>query len=125
MKQCRYCKKSFPETDFGVAKTTPKKVYRRQKCRYCYRKTKNIQKSSRRQWIDDYKAERGCEKCGNKDYRVLDFHHKISSLKKFSISDFYYYQFSMEKTKEEIAKCIVVCANCHRILHHNARMDGK
>lgn len=125
MKQCRYCKEYYNETDFGIAKTTPSKVYRRQKCRYCYRKTKNALKSTRRQWIDDYKANIGCEICGIKDYRVLDCHHKDMSDKKFNIADFYYYQFSMEKTREEITKCMIVCANCHRILHHNERIRGK
>lgn len=125
MRQCKYCDKYYPEMDFGVAKTTPVKIYRRRKCRYCYRKTKNLLKSTRRQWINDYKAKHGCEVCGNKDPRVLDFHHKEVSEKKFNIADFYYVQFSMEKTKEEIFKCMVVCANCHRILHHEARNCNK
>lgn len=116
MKQCLYCKKYYPELDFGVAKTTLDKVYRRRKCRYCYRKTKNVLKSKRRSWIEEYKSEKGCAKCGIVDPRVLDFHH--TGNKEFSIADYYYHQFSFEKAKKEIAKCIVVCANCHRIIHY-------
>ena len=121
MKQCRYCKKSYPETDFGVAKTTPTKVYRRQKCRFCYRKTKNILKASRKDWIAVYKEKQGCVRCHIHDPRVLEFHHKDTSQKEFNIADYYYSQFSHEKLKLEIAKCTVICANCHRILHAEER----
>lgn len=117
MKFCKYCEKYFPETDFGVAKTTPNKVYRRCKCRYCYRKTKNDLKEKRRGWINAYKEDRGCFKCGIRDYRVLDFHHKDESIKSFGISEYYYHQYDEQKLKNEILKCDVMCANCHRILH--------
>ncbi len=123
MKQCRYCNKYYPELDFGVAKTTDKKVYRRRKCRHCYRKTKNNLKERRRGWIDGYKKEKGCVKCGNNDPRVLDFHHLRD--KKFSIADYYYYQFGLENVKKEIEKCIVICANCHRILHSEKKKRKK
>ena len=119
MKQCRYCKKYYSELDFGVAKTTSSKVYRRHKCRYCYRKTKNVLKDKRRSWIAEFKKEKGCEKCGIDDPRVLDFHH--TGDKEFALADYYYHQFSFEKAKEEMSKCIVLCANCHRILHYEER----
>lgn len=124
MKECKYCNKYFPETDFGVAKTTINKVYRRRKCCFCYRKTKNALKIRRRGWIDEYKAERGCLICGNLDSRVLDFHHKNGDEKEFVIADFYYHQYSMEKVEAEIRKCDVMCANCHRILHFENRKNG-
>lgn len=121
-KQCKYCKGYFDELDFGVAKTTTKKVYRRRKCRHCYRKTKNILKQKRRKWIENYKEKAGCTKCGIKDPRVLDFHHLRD--KKFAISDYYYYHFSLEKVQKEIKKCIVICANCHRVLHYENFRSG-
>jgi hypothetical protein len=121
MKKCRYCHKSYPESDFGVAKTTKEKVYRRQKCRYCYRKTKNILKANRRQIIDQTKSSKGCIRCGITDSRVLEFHHKGDSPKSFNIADYYYTQYSADKLIEEIAKCDVICANCHRILHAEER----
>ncbi len=124
MKQCRYCHKQYPESDFGVAKTTPDKIYRRRKCRYCYRKTKSALRDRKRGWIDEYKGNLGCEKCGIKDFRVLDFHHRSEKDKEFSIADFYYYQFSLDKIKEEIAKCEVVCANCYRILHYENKKNA-
>lgn len=122
--QCRYCLKSYSETDFGVAKTTPTKIYRRRKCRHCYRKTKNILKTKRRSLIEERKSEIGCERCGVRDVRVLEFHHRDSNKKDFAIADYYYHQFGVERLEKEIEKCSVLCANCHRILHYEERNEG-
>lgn len=121
MKLCRYCGKSYPESDFGVAKTTATKIYRRQKCRFCYRKTKNILKDNRRGWMETYKKEHGCIRCKITDPRVLEFHHTDIAQKEFNIADYYYSQYGIEKLEREIAKCVVICANCHRILHAEER----
>jgi hypothetical protein len=121
MKICRYCGNSYPESDFGVAKTTENKVYRRQKCRYCYRKTKNVLKAKRREVIETTKEQQGCMRCGIRDPRVLEFHHLDTTKKEFSIADYYYSQYGIDRLEQEIAKCAVVCANCHRILHAEER----
>jgi hypothetical protein len=44
---------------------------------------------------------------------VLEFDH-IGDDKKFNISDAVRKGYSMKKLTEEIAKCEVRCANCHR-----------
>jgi hypothetical protein len=121
MKLCRYCKNLYPESDFGVAKTIGSKIYRRQKCRFCYRKTKNLLKSKRRELIEATKKENGCVRCKIEDPRVLEFHHLDTSQKHFSIADYYYSQYGIVKLEQEIAKCVVICANCHRILHAEQR----
>lgn len=122
MKQCRYCGKSYSESDFGVAKTTENKVYRRQKCRYCYRKTKNLLRTKRIDTINTIKGTRGCIRCHIKDPRVLEFHHLDTSKKEFNIADYYYSHYSFKKLELEIAKCVIICANCHRILHAEERI---
>lgn len=45
-------------------------------------------------------------------YYVMDFDHREN--KKFLISELVHYG-SIKKLHEEVAKCDVVCANCHRI----------
>lgn len=60
-----------------------------------------------------------CEICGyNKCHGALDFHHLDPSQKDFNISDSNVYK-NLDKLKEEVDKCILVCANCHRELHYN------
>lgn len=44
---------------------------------------------------------------------VMDFDHRDPSLKCFGIGQ--YKEGSVTKLLAEIAKCDVVCANCHRI----------
>ena len=59
-----------------------------------------------------------CEKCGyNKCHQALEFHHKDSQTKDFGISAKGYTR-SWNKIKEELDKCIMVCANCHREIHN-------
>jgi predicted HNH restriction endonuclease len=58
-----------------------------------------------------------CEVCGyNRCIEALEFHHNNSSGKDFSISDKGYTR-SWAKVKEELDKCILLCANCHREIH--------
>ncbi len=55
-----------------------------------------------------------CQVCGYDTYPgALDLHHLNSSTKSFGIGDKGYTR-SWEKIKQELDKCILVCANCHR-----------
>jgi hypothetical protein len=68
-------------------------------------------------YIEDLKRKSSCVDCGisgSKYPRILDFHH-IRGSKKFDISAHSKYTLSIDKIKEEITKCDIVCANCHRI----------
>lgn len=119
MKLCKYCKKYYPESDFGVAVTTEKKVYRRHKCRYCYRKAKKQLWKRYQKWLNDYKKQHHCSQCGNKDYRVLEFHHAQGKELPGSLCTCKGHSF--KKIKSEVRKCIILCENCHRILHHQEK----
>lgn len=65
----------------------------------------------------------GCVDCGIKDIRVLDFDHLRD--KSYNVSELANFQSSIERIKDEIAKCEVVCSNCHRIRTHNRRLEKK
>ena len=55
-----------------------------------------------------------CTDCGEEfPYYVMDFDHRESSLKRQSVGTMTTY--SKGNLLAEIAKCDVVCANCHRI----------
>lgn len=58
-----------------------------------------------------------CVVCGYcREIKALDFHHLDESTKKFGLSDRGMTR-SWEKTKEEVLKCVLLCANCHREVH--------
>ena len=64
----------------------------------------------------EYKGAK-CYNCGyDKCYEALEFHHLNSGGKDFGISDKGYTR-SWTKIKEELDKCILLCANCHREVH--------
>ncbi len=69
-----------------------------------------------RKMARDYKGGR-CEICGyNKCDRALSFHHIDPKTKEFGLSDKGLTR-SWEKTRKEIDKCILLCANCHMEFH--------
>lgn len=82
-----------------------------------------IRVARRRRWINYWKLRKGCEICGYKEYsEALDFHHKDEKEKHVSVSATM--TFNLKTIFKEIRKCILVCANCHRVLHRKAR-DAK
>ena len=71
-------------------------------------------KRNRRLWLDEYKATLSC-KCGESHPACLEFHHRDPSTKLFRISQAKHE--SRERILIEMAKCDVICSNCHRKLH--------
>jgi hypothetical protein len=72
------------------------------------------------EWFREYKKTLSCEICGENHPACLDFHHIDPSRKKFSVStrrD----RPSLAQLQEEIAKCRVLCANCHRKEHYRQK----
>ncbi|TNF55220.1 HNH endonuclease [bacterium] len=64
-----------------------------------------------------------CSRCGySKCLEALEFHHINSDGKDFGISDKGYTR-SWEKIKEELDKCTLLCANCHREIHSELQLS--
>lgn len=69
----------------------------------------------------DYILNHGgkCEICGyNKNIAALDFHHRNPEEKEFQIDSRKFANCNLDVLQKELDKCIIVCANCHRELHH-------
>lgn len=67
-----------------------------------------------REYVTAFKAAHPCIDCGNKDTRVLDFDH-VTGGKENNICNLVNIGISMKALILEINKCVVRCANCHRI----------
>lgn len=68
-----------------------------------------------KQFLADYKLEKGCIDCGyNKHHSALEFDH-IKGKKTLNIA----WAKSISQAKKEIEKCEVVCSNCHRVRTYN------
>lgn len=70
------------------------------------------------EWIQEYKSHLKCSKCPESHPACLDFHHTDPSTKRIEISQVARSKgWSLDKVKEEIDKCEVLCSNCHRKEH--------
>jgi hypothetical protein len=89
------------------------------------RQKKNREKkaTAKQKW-KEFKSTLSCVQCGQNHPAILDFHHierhpdnrKVNKL----LTNKAYKQAA-----EEVKKCLVLCANCHRIHHHNERLEKK
>jgi hypothetical protein len=77
-----------------------------------YDKKQNIQY---KEVVNEWKSQ-GCSKCNEKRPWVIDAHHKDPETKSFAIGTA---MRGINVLKEELNKCIPLCSNCHRDLHHN------
>lgn len=66
-------------------------------------------------WVHKIKSENGCKYCRERDYIVLDFHHRNPKEKKSCVSSIL--DRDRNTIQKEIDKCDIVCANCHRRIH--------
>lgn len=61
-----------------------------------------------------------CLECGfvatQETIAAFDFHHLDESIKEYTLSDML--MLRRDKVFKELNKCILLCSNCHRILHH-------
>lgn len=81
-----------------------------------FHKARRIQgQKSNSDFIDSHKTV--CARCGNTDKRVLDFHHLDETTKLFTLASRRVAGYKKSTILEEINKCEVLCANCHRIKH--------
>lgn len=104
---CRECNKTASRKYYAENKEHHKKII------YELRK-KQIQE--KRSLMIQYFLEHPCTDCGMTDVRTLEFDHLHS--KEVNISEVLQ-SWSWKRILQEIAKCDVVCANCHGIRTHS------
>ena len=83
-------------------------------CKECANKRETERYWKKRAYVDAQRTY--CVKCGETRSYVLDFHHKDSDEKDFTIGKMK--KGSTEVLQAEIDKCVCLCANCHREFHH-------
>lgn len=104
----------------GCDKEVKENPYRGVNPLFCSVKCKNIfgvNTLRRRRKLQLIKMLGGvCFRCGyGKSPNALQFHHRDPSNKKFTLN--MGVTLSLERVVEELAKCELICANCHAELH--------
>ncbi len=72
-----------------------------------------------REWLAQLKSTKRCERCDEAAPECLHFHHVDAREKDLELSSAISQGWSKERILGEIAKCIVLCANCHLKEHWN------
>ena len=104
-KRCRDCDKRYHDNYY--LQNRKKEIAR------C--KVNNVKTRERnRERLYRYFLSHSCVDCGNADPLVLEFDH-VRGEKKYNVSNMVYRAFSWKTILEEIGKCDIRCANCHRI----------
>ncbi len=80
---------------------------------------KRARRGRLRQWVFTHKARsEGCIYCGEEDSRCLEFHHSDPESKDHTVGQMISDGYQLRKIRREIAKCEIVCRNCHREIHY-------
>lgn len=82
-----------------------------------YREKLQERRRKLRQWFKEYKSKLKCNRCPENHPGCLQFHHKDRSEKEITIAQAICAYWSKERILAEIAKCEVLCANCHQKEH--------
>jgi hypothetical protein len=81
----------------------------------------------RKQAIWDFyqslKQNARCERCRERHPATLQFHHRDPKAKVLSVSEAAHRGWSLDKIRKEVAKCAVLCANCHAKLHFERELS--
>ena len=109
--KCSKCKKDKPASDFHPRKTKGKRIVRSW-CKDCSRADSQKRHQAARDAVWELKRA-PCTDCG-KTYNPwqMQFDH-VKGKKEFEIQKGIRNRYKLEKMLVEIAKCELVCANCH------------
>lgn len=127
MKKCGSCKQEKSFDEFGKSKS--RKDGLQSYCKACrklytdqwYKENQALQVSRVganqariQQYVYDYLKEHPCVDCGESRVPCLQFDHIDPTLKSFNVSTGFKVA-GLQKVIDEIAKCVVRCANCHAV----------
>jgi type II secretory ATPase GspE/PulE/Tfp pilus assembly ATPase PilB-like protein len=115
-KTCTACKIEKSVGDFYKSKTH--RLGLMCYCKFCFNQKVVARWVKRKKEAIKHKGSQ-CQRCGlhleNSHYAVFEFHHVDPSVKETDWSKLR--MKSWQEVKEELDKCKLLCANCHRVVH--------
>lgn len=124
---CRECHKiryeNYVASEHGQTERTKAMIKYRENNRDRIRERSRLRTRKGREYI--WEVKKGpCLDCGNKyPPYVMDLDH-VRGEKKDDLSGMCDSGYTLEKLMQEVEKCELVCANCHRIRTYRRRHDG-
>ena len=115
-KVCSKCGKELPIDQFNWR--DKKKGTRRAECKFCHSSYMKQKYQEKKNIVQELKSQCKCAKCGDDRGYVLEYHHVNPEEKEYTIARLTSNNYTLDKVYDEIQKCIVLCANCHREFHY-------
>lgn len=127
MKKCCTCKEEKPLQEFtknrsnsdglskycrSCVKNRDKKHYQNDSRKKYLKEAAMVSRDRNRQYLLEYLCDKCCVDCGESDPVVLEFDHQGD--KHNDISKMAHNGTSLRTLKQELDKCEIRCANCHR-----------
>ena len=104
---CKFCNIKLTDQNTYDSK-------KRWSCKSCANKYRNERFVLTKHKMVEYKGGK-CICCGfDKHYSALDFHHLDPSIKEFNLTR---NSIGWDKLQPELDKCVLLCSNCHRMIH--------
>lgn len=121
MKKCKYCNINKSISEFYSYKTKGQERITSD-CRAC-NTTRRVANNMRVKIAAIEYLGGECFSCGySKNPKALEFHHREPSAKDFGIAK--YQKSNIDDLKDELDKCDLLCANCHRERHDEIWRNG-
>jgi len=114
---------AMPTKDLEKKKEIAKRHYKKHAAKI-KAKTKVTKEKARQKWRD-YKATLACVRCGENHPATFDFHHVVRLPDNRKVNRLLANNNYKAALKEIQERCIVLCANCHRKLHHEELLEKK
>lgn len=118
---CSSCKKEKPLSKFYINNSKSRGYS--YKCKECSKKYNKTRIEKAKELKLEYLSLLGnkCSNCGlevnEHNYVAFDFHHINPDEKEDNINN-----MNKEEALQELNKCTILCANCHRIFHHKLKL---
>lgn len=141
MKKCARCGEYKDDSEFNWRWTD--RGVRQSVCRECLKldrrafydenaesikskahETKVAARDRAQKFIYEYLSGQTCRDCGEYDFAVLTFDH-VRGEKRMAVSEMVNQGYSVEEIMAEIAKCEIVCFNCHMRRENERRSGGR
>lgn len=128
-RRCKKCLVEKPLTEYRKYKTAMGNISKRWVCQTCHnkqfdpkQKARTARETSRRNKQTAIELFGGkCQKCGGVFHPVcFEFHHIDETQKKRNPSHLLKYNF--EYAMDELSNCMLVCSNCHKLIHFEYKM---
>lgn len=112
----------MPTQDKEKQKLWSKTYYEKNKAA-CIKRASDHKKAARKKW-DEFKNTLSCTQCGENHPATLDFHHVKREKTNRKVHKLVA-NAALVAAFEEIKKCVVLCANCHRKHHWEEHQKRK